>query len=307
MGTGWQWRVREAARTGRGQWYFSRLDGPRATWIIPATLTEQARVLPPNVFARLWENVWTSDAGDLLPTRQIEESLVLPGPETEADGQSLYVAGIDASLTSDATGLVVLGVRPGSGKVRLAVAKTWLPRGGRQVDYIEVERVLLELHQRFAIRQVRFDPMLLAGSFAQRMELAGLRLLSVPFNPTAQDILVRQLWRAFAENHVQLYDDPPLLRDLRSLTVVERGLDKLALRLERDAFGHKDTGVAFLLALSAALPIALRFVPVAGSPDTGRVIIREPLPAVLCRPSVPRHADGSPNFVAIAARLQGIG
>ena len=61
----WQWDVRESARTDPA-WLFSRLDGPQASWITPARLEEQRRMLPPMAFARLWLNQWSSGGGDAL-------------------------------------------------------------------------------------------------------------------------------------------------------------------------------------------------------------------------------------------------
>ena len=49
----WQWAVREAARLDEA-WYFSRLDGPRASWLTPARLAEQRRMLPAIAYLRLW-------------------------------------------------------------------------------------------------------------------------------------------------------------------------------------------------------------------------------------------------------------
>ena len=65
QGSSWQWLVREGCRLDP-DWIFSRLDGPRASWISPKLLGEQARLLPPAAYRRLWLNEWTSSAGDAL-------------------------------------------------------------------------------------------------------------------------------------------------------------------------------------------------------------------------------------------------
>ena len=64
-GTAGSGQVREAARTAK-DWYFSRLDGPVASWISEKLLDEQRRMLPPAAYARLWDNVWSSGEGDAL-------------------------------------------------------------------------------------------------------------------------------------------------------------------------------------------------------------------------------------------------
>lgn len=48
----WQWSVREMARTDPA-WHFSRLDGPKASWLTAERLEEQRRMLPAVAYARL--------------------------------------------------------------------------------------------------------------------------------------------------------------------------------------------------------------------------------------------------------------
>src|SRR6185437_15964867 len=65
QGVSWQWGVRESARLA-DNWHFSRLDGPRASWQSPADLEEQARMLPPKAYQRLWLNIWSVDSADCI-------------------------------------------------------------------------------------------------------------------------------------------------------------------------------------------------------------------------------------------------
>lgn len=52
VGRGWQWEIREAARTSP-DWHFSSLQGSQAPWISDRDLAEQQRLLPRPVFDRL--------------------------------------------------------------------------------------------------------------------------------------------------------------------------------------------------------------------------------------------------------------
>src|SRR5262249_3840961 len=56
------WTTREKIKADP-LWHFSHLDCS-PSWITPARLDEQRRLLPPVVFSRLWENQWSSGAGD---------------------------------------------------------------------------------------------------------------------------------------------------------------------------------------------------------------------------------------------------
>lgn len=62
VGRGWQWDLREAARSGKN-WYFSSLVGTQAGWISKDDLEDQKRLLPSGVFARLWLNEWQHSDG----------------------------------------------------------------------------------------------------------------------------------------------------------------------------------------------------------------------------------------------------
>ena len=71
VGTGWQWSVREAARSSP-EWHFSSLAGSQAPWITDAALAEQRRLLPPAVYARLWDNVWQHSDGEFVTLAEAE-------------------------------------------------------------------------------------------------------------------------------------------------------------------------------------------------------------------------------------------
>lgn len=108
VGTGWHWDVREAARTSH-DWYFSSLQGSQAPWITAASLAEQRRLLPPAVYARLWENVWQHSDGEFVTLAEaaacVDESRTMQmkgRPDVE------YIAAIDYAEKHDRTVCVVL-------------------------------------------------------------------------------------------------------------------------------------------------------------------------------------------------------
>lgn len=108
IGTGWQWQVRETARTSPA-WYFSSLAGSQAPWIAPATLDEQRRLLPPPVFARLWENVWQHSDGEFVTLAEAEacrDGRLSVRSRGERGWQ--YFAGVDYAEKHDRTvGVIV--------------------------------------------------------------------------------------------------------------------------------------------------------------------------------------------------------
>jgi hypothetical protein len=118
-GDSWQWKTREAIRTDP-DWYFSRLDGPVASWILKKHLDEQRRLLPPLVFDRLWLNRWSPGAGDALREDDIQAALSLEGPLAAAERGWRYVAGLDIGLSRDASALALVGVHVGYSEPRPA-------------------------------------------------------------------------------------------------------------------------------------------------------------------------------------------
>ena len=229
----WQWTVREAARTDPA-WQFSRLDGPRASWLTAERLAEQRRMLPAVAYARLWKNQWSSGGGDALTRADIAAAFV-DGlqPMMGTEPGSLFVAGVDLGLTRDCSAVIVLGVPSGgtAGRIRLAHNRLWRPTLGRKIDITEVESHILELDAQYHLETVAFDPWQ-AEHMAQRLEADSghkrrnaLRhrfskkpwMREVP--PTASNLRDQAtlIIESFADHRLQLYDCEPLRRDLLKL------------------------------------------------------------------------------------------
>lgn len=95
----------ERALAEPDRWRVSHLDGP-APWMDPAELAAEKRRLMPAIYARLFENRWTSGE-DRLTSREVVESLaVLDGPVPPQRGKR-YVIGLDVGVTNDRTAAVV--------------------------------------------------------------------------------------------------------------------------------------------------------------------------------------------------------
>lgn len=108
VGHGWQWDVREAARSS-SRWYFSSLTEPQAAWLTPEWLDEQRALLPPTVFDRLWRNLWQHSDGHFLTLAEAEaccdKSLRI---QTQAQPDRTYVAAVDYAEKHDlSVGVVV--------------------------------------------------------------------------------------------------------------------------------------------------------------------------------------------------------
>jgi hypothetical protein len=277
----WQWQTREAIRTDP-RWYFSRLDGPVASWITPDRLEEQERLLPGIAFRRLWLNGWTTGGGDALTEEDIAAAFVSDlRPQTLAVPGFEYVGGMDLGVSRDASAVCILGVHRGRydhGRIRLAFTRVWRPRKGSKVDLQGIEDTLIDLNQRFDLKALNFDPWE-ARHMAQRLSATGLGVASkqlgrhhmtsrVPMTEVTQtpanlQKIATVLIEAFNDHRVELYDDPDLRRDLTRLRIEERQYG-FRLTSPRDEHGHGDLSTAFGLAMLAASELAGKRVIRAG-------------------------------------------
>jgi phage terminase large subunit-like protein len=275
----WQWTVREAARTDEA-WIFSRLDGPQASWLSPARLAEQRRMLPAVAYLRLWENQWSTGGGDALTPADIAAAFVDKlQPMTGKETGFMFVAGVDLGLTRDCSAVVVLGVPYGgsSGRIQLAHNRLWRPVLGKKIDLTEVESHILALDQRYHLEFTTFDPWQMEH-LAQRLEADSAhrrrnqlrRFGSKPWMrevpPTAANLRDQAtlVIESFGDRRLLLYPCEPLRRDLLKLRVEEKSYG-CRLVSPRDGDGHGDTFSAFALALLVAHEIAGKKPVVAGS------------------------------------------
>lgn len=250
MGKSWQWSIREAARLSP-DWYFSRLEGPKASWISQRKLTEQRQLLPESAYNRLWMNLWTQNSGDALNPDDIQACCTLAGPQQPEEG-TVYVAGLDLAVKHDHAGFVILGAEPGSGRVKLAQVYSWEPVGG-QVDLAAVERQVLESAEQYCLAWVGVDPHQ-AQYMMQRLGQAGVPVAEVWFSGENLRRMAAEILSAFRSRRIDLFSDFLLLQDLGKLSIVERNFGYRLIAVS-DQFGHADRGTA----LSIALPMAMEY------------------------------------------------
>jgi len=260
----WVWRVRELVRADP-RWHFSRLEGPRATWITPDRLEEQRRHLPALAFDRLWGNVWSSGSGDALQAADIDASLVRSGPVTEPESGWDYYVGIDLSVSRDLSALVMIG-RHHSGRLRLACVRAWTPPAGGKIDLRLVQHAALELHK-------RFHPHFFADPYQAELLITNLQaegavIEGVPFVGAALVEMASGLVEVFSSRVIELYPDGELLADLRRLRIADSPAG-WRLSAPRTAAGHCDRAVALSLAVLGArrAPAVVDGAYVTESPD----------------------------------------
>lgn len=250
IGITWQWRVREKFRKS-DTWYFSRLDGPVASWMTEERLDEQRKLLSESAYKRLWLNIWASDIGG-LSAEDIRACTVLDGPQYEfRHDRSPYIAGLDLGIRHDHSAFVVLCSDVMRQRTELVMSKSWKPPVGGEIKIEKVESEVLEAQRRFHLDAVIYDPHQ-AVHLAQRLRDRGVNMIEMPFTPRNCDLMATELLKAFSNRLIGLYDDQELLHDLLRLQIVERQ-SGFKLQATRDETGHCDRAVA----LSMVLPYGI--------------------------------------------------
>jgi len=290
----WQWGIREAARTDDA-WVFSRLDGPQASWLTPARLAEQRRMLPAIAYARLWLNQWSAAGGDALTPADIhaafdERLQPMRGHDRmgfhDARPVWQFVAGVDLGLTRDCSAVVVLAIptlgQSKTARIRLAHHKMWKPSPGEKVNIADIEKHILTLDQEYDLEAVAYD-VWQAEHLAQRLEVLSMnrrrtsRSVTKHNKPWMREIAptgsnLREqatlVIEGFQDRRFHLYPCEPLKRDLLKLRVEEKSYG-MRLTSPRDGDGHGDTFSAFALALLIGHELSTTRPAVAGSTSSG--------------------------------------
>lgn len=194
IGRGWQWGVREHARTDAG-WYFSSLNGPQAPWITDDWLAEQRALLPEPVFERLWLNVWQAAEGTFVTLAEVEACRVKERKyQQSGEPGRTYVAAIDFAEKHDLTvGCVCHGegdrvivdrmdvVKPTSQQpTRIAWVEDWIEDVASRfqpvhfvLDEYQLLGTIQRLEQRYSVERFAFA----AGEGNHRLAMQLRRLI----------------------------------------------------------------------------------------------------------------------------------
>jgi len=257
MGRSWNWNVREAARADE-EWYFSRLDGPQASWITPRRLAAQERMLPPPVYRRVWLNEWTTDAADAYFGRAAIQPLIV------ADAPAIYrhesysgvAVGVDIGTKVHHSAIVAVGVDRKRKRVRVFDVQDFPP----PVVLSAVESGIRRAGVRFNCRYVAYDPSQM-HMMAENLRRGGWVTQEV--HPSASGVQARMavaLLEAIRHGTLELFDDGDgpgrmLVHDLASCRIVERA-SGMRVEFPETSTGHGDRLSALLQVLADCCDLA---------------------------------------------------
>jgi len=257
----WQHKWREAnrlqAETDESV-FFQKVSEP-ALWISPKKLAAAKSRNSNSRYRRLWRGIWSVGGGDAIDEADIERATQLPGPIHQCEPGWLYAAGLDLGIRRDRCGFVVVRVMLGGGVVQVCDARSWEPPEGGTIDLRHVRQVIGESHRLYRFVRVAYDPYQ-AVLLSQDLMADGVPMAEVTFNGQNLDIMARAILAAFRDSHIELYDDPQLLADLRALNISERRGFGYKLTAPSNASGHADLGTALACILPSAIKAATSLV-----------------------------------------------
>lgn len=242
---------RENAESSK-DWSMHVWDKP-SPWLDPGDIEDAKQRNSRSRFRRLYYGQWVSGKGDAFDEEDIEalfvdslEPLAKPEPGWQ------YVAGLDLGVSHDHAGLVLLGVPPDGGKIRVVHMGAWEPEGG-DIDLERVEREVLESCQRFHA-ELYYDPWQ-AKLMSQRLRRQNLRVVEMPFSGSKLNLMANTLKQVVEDHQLESFDlDGRLRRDLGKLTLVEKSYG-YRLEATSDEYGHADVGTALAICLPRAVEL----------------------------------------------------
>jgi phage terminase large subunit-like protein len=224
---------------------------PIAPWQTDAWVAEMRRSLRHNQFLRMIENrfVTTESAFVELATwdKCVDPRL---GRAVSDRGLSIWV-GVDASMKRDSTAIVATTWDQKAQQVRQVTHYVFQPSDDEPLDFeATIERTLLDLHKRFFLRKVLFDPWQMQAT-AQRLTRAGLQIEEFPQSPANLTAISQNLFELIQGQNLILYPDAGMRLAISRTVAIETAR---GWRITKEKQSHKiDVIVALAMAAHAAV------------------------------------------------------
>jgi phage terminase large subunit-like protein len=135
-------------------------------------------------------------------------------------------------------------------KVRLATHRVFTPTRNEPIDFELVENVVLDLHRRFRLVKVLFDPHQFVSS-SQRLVRAGVNIEEYKQTPENLTAASQGLYELIAGNNLVLYRDKALRLAASRAVAEETGRGWKITKLRQSH--HVDSIVALAMACFAAV------------------------------------------------------
>jgi len=206
-----------------------------------AYYAEQAETLRPGTFARLHLNHWQSGEEAFLTAEDWDAITVADLPPLISDDPIPVAVGVDAATKKDCA--AVVAVTRERDRYRLAAHRIWTPPKGGTLDLEEtVERYIDHLRDRFAVREVLYDPTQMARS-AVTLSKQGVRMKEYPQTSSNLTAASQNLYDVIKASNLVVPPDPELRRHALNAVAVDSGR---GWKLAKEKSSRKIDGVVAL-------------------------------------------------------------
>ena len=224
---------------------------PVAPWQTDAWVAEMRRSLRPNQFLRMIENRFVTTESSFVELAAWDKCVDPRLGHAVGDrGLSIWV-GVDASIKRDSTAIVATTWDQKAQQVRLVAHRVFQPSPDEPLDFeATIERTLLDLHERFLLRKVLFDPYQMQAT-AQRLTRAGLRIEEFAQSPANLTTASQNLFELIQGQNLLAYPDAGIRLAISRAVAIEtpRGW-----RITKDKQSHKiDVVTALAMAAYATI------------------------------------------------------
>lgn len=194
---------------------------PVAPWQTERWLTQMRGQLRVNAYLRMIENRFVSSESGFVPPEwwaACEDATLRP---VVADREMPVWVGVDASVKRDSTALVAVTWDRAVKRVRLVWHRVFQPSPADPLDFeATIERELLALRTRFAVRRIWYDPYQLVSS-AQRLTRAGLPMVEFPQTVPNLTEASQQLYDLIKGRNLTVYVDEELRSAVHQAVALE--------------------------------------------------------------------------------------
>jgi phage terminase large subunit-like protein len=224
---------------------------PVAPWQTPAWLAEMRRSLRPNQYLRMIENQFVTTESSFIDLAWWDACTDLGAHPLITDRNMPIWVGVDASTKRDSTAIVSCGWDYNVHKARLICHRIFQPSKDNPLDFeATVENTLIELHARFRVRQVLYDPFQMQAT-AQRLLKRGIPMAEYAQTPNNLTDASQNLYELIKGCNLIAYADDQIRHAIRQTigTETPRGW-----KLDKSKQRHKiDVVVAMAMAALGAV------------------------------------------------------
>ena len=230
---------------------------PIAPWQDEAWLAEMRRSLRPAAYVRMVTNHFVTTETSFIDLDWWDACVdPLVSPVIRDRARPAYAA-IDASTKHDFTAIVVVSWDPKLNKVRLLSHRIFQPSPDQPLDFeAAIETSILDLHTRFRLRQVLFDPYQMVA-VAQRLQRAGVKMVEYPQSSPNLTASSQNLYELIKGRNLVAYPDAAIRLAVSRAVAIE---SPRGWRIAKEKQSHKiDVVVALAMAALAAVQNPSRY------------------------------------------------